>query len=178
MLPGLRKQAVSARGLACQRMYFIKPARPARIRLPGIPSRHRKLLMQTFIAYTNRFTETETLRDLHQRGRAVRLHPEPASARDDSRPEDTIVAVTFRIPDGASFVLYSWDDEEFSVYAQGPDFAAVYAEAAKAMRSNPLRALSTAIRIAGAHAGSTIVPVAKYATTLTAVSAATELAAA
>lgn len=134
--------------------------------------------MKTFTAYTNRYTETETVRDIHQRGRAVRLHPDPDAARADSRPEDTIVEVTFRIPAGATFVLYSWDNEEFCVYGQGPDFAAAYADA-KTARDSSHRALSTAVSVAGVHAGSTIVPVAKYATALTEVSdAAGELAAA
>lgn len=136
-------------------------------------------MQTTFTAYTNLYTPTGTLRDLHQRGQAVRLHPDAAAAREDSRPDDTIVEVTFRIPASASFVLYFWDKDEFSIYAQGSEFAAVYAEAAKVVRPNPHRAASTGIRITGALTGSTIVPVAKYAVALLAVDeAAGELAAA
>jgi hypothetical protein len=125
--------------------------------------------MPTFTAYTNSHTAMDTVRDLHQRGRAVRLHPDPEAARNDSRPGDPIVKVAFQLPPGATFVLYTWEDDQFIVHAQGPDFAAAYADAAKAGRADQHRALSTAVQVSGAHAGSTIVPVARYATALTSV---------
>ncbi|HEX9225182.1 MAG TPA: hypothetical protein VF885_00830 [Arthrobacter sp.] len=135
--------------------------------------------MKTFTAYTSLYTSTGTIRDIRQRGQALRLHPDPEAARRDSRSEDPIVEVEFRIPAGASFVLYFWDKNEFSIYGRGNDFADAYAEAAASARSNPHRALSTAINTPGAHTGSTVVPVARYATALTVVSdAAGELAAA
>lgn len=141
--------------------------------------------MKTFTAFTNLYTSTGTIRDIRQRAQALRLHPDREAARRDSRSGDTIVEVEFRIPAGATFVLYFWDKNEFSIYGRGSDFADAYAEAAKAVRANPHRALATAISTAGIHAGTTVVPVAKYATALTAVSdstasddAAVELAAA
>lgn len=131
--------------------------------------------MQTFIAYTNLYTATDTLRDIHQRGRAVRLHPDPETAADQSRPDDTIVEVTFRIPDGATFVLYTWEQDQFVIFATSPDFPTAYATARKTEDRTPL---STAVSVDGKSSGTAIIPVAKYATALTPVTGATELAAA
>jgi hypothetical protein len=131
--------------------------------------------MQIFTAYTNLYTDSDTLRDIHQRGRAVRLHPDPETAADQSRPEDTIVEVTFRIPDGSTFVLYTWEQDQFVIFATAPDFPTAYATARKTEVRTPL---STAVSVDGKSSGTAIIPVAKYATALTPVTGATELAAA
>lgn len=131
--------------------------------------------MQTFTAYTNLYTDTDTLRDIHQRGRAVRLHPDPETAADRSRPNDTIVEVTFSIPDDATFVLYTWEQDSFVIFATSPDFPTAYAAAQNTGESTPL---STAVSVAGKSSGTAIIPVAKYATALAPVTGATERAAA
>jgi hypothetical protein len=158
----MRQQTLPARGMARQRLHLLERTRPTRVQLPGhaVP---RKLLMQPFTAFTNLYTDTDTLRDIKQRGRAVRLHPDPMTAAEHSRPDDTIVEVSFLIPDGATFMLYTWEKDQFVIFGTGPDFTAAYAAAQKTGGNADL---STAVSIAGKSAGTAVIPVARYATAL------------
>lgn len=119
--------------------------------------------MKTVTAFTNLYTETGTIRDVKQRGRAARLHPDADRARDDSRDDDTIVEVSFSIPDDAGFMFYSGAGEDFIVYAQGPDFPATYAEAVKAAGGHPMTATITTGKLGG---GVAILPLVQFATEL------------
>lgn len=85
--------------------------------------------MTALTLYTNLFADTETAADLRKRGNAVRLHPDPVSARNDSRDADLIVELELQVPDGAEFLIYRETALGAAVYAQGPDFGAVYREA-------------------------------------------------
>jgi len=91
--------------------------------------------MKTLTAYTNLFSDTETIIDVRKRGKATRFHPDPATARDHARDADTIVRLTISIPDDAQFLIYRDTARGAAIYGQGPDFAAAYKEALLAARN-------------------------------------------
>jgi hypothetical protein len=119
--------------------------------------------MKTLTAFTSLYTETGTIRDVKQRGRAARIHPDAVTARDDARDNDIIAEVSFSIPDDAGYLFYNGVGEDFIVYAQGPDFPATYAEAVKASAGRQMTATITTGKPGG---GVSIRPLVQFATGL------------
>ncbi|HEX9088226.1 MAG TPA: hypothetical protein VF867_11925 [Arthrobacter sp.] len=100
--------------------------------------------MKTLTAYTNLYSETETIADVRKRGKATRFHPDPVTARGHSRDGDTIVMASIRIPEDAQFLIYRDTERGAAIYGQGPNFGTTYKEAFLAAR-NGERTMITAV---------------------------------
>lgn len=100
--------------------------------------------MKTLTAYTNLYSDTETIADVRKRGKATRFHPDPVTARGHARESDTIVMVSIRIPDDAQFLIYRDTERGAAIYGQGPHFDTTYKEALLAARDGE-RTMITAV---------------------------------